>query len=356
MVWAATGLLTGLGITPASAFAPEPAAVLIGEALLSDGTPASSASGLLSALDGAGDDHPVAVIEADAAGRFTVPIPDDPDLFTYARQTDGRLRLVVALSKTATGTIPGTEGVYQAIGAAEAAVEEGAAVYAGRDVFVSPAPAQYVLTRVAEATDDPPPAPALDVNAVRGKATGTRRVTVCRTYAWRANCPVNKYGAYGWQTMVIQDVTEQMYHWDPGCYVPPGTIDGYFGGGTKFAVEFYQMCQGLSDDGIVGYQTWGYFWNQPARKGLEHRIKNADGDGYCWPQNGSQVCIKDNHCVPSFGAVDNFVDVNPYDAKIYGWQQHRIGDNSNAQDERWTVLDNRNGMVGKCHYMTDNFG
>lgn len=35
-----------------------------------------------------------------------------------------------------------------------------------------------------------------------------------------------------------------------------GGIDGYYGSGTKYAVELYQADSGLSADGICGKQTW----------------------------------------------------------------------------------------------------
>ncbi|MFC0439658.1 peptidoglycan-binding protein [Kutzneria buriramensis] len=34
------------------------------------------------------------------------------------------------------------------------------------------------------------------------------------------------------------------------------SVDGYFGNGTRSAVETFQQCDGITADGIVGPQTW----------------------------------------------------------------------------------------------------
>jgi peptidoglycan hydrolase-like protein with peptidoglycan-binding domain len=318
---------------------------LSGVATIGNGLPAANATGLLSALDAAGDDHPVTTFAADATGAFSVEVPASPELLGYAAGTGGRLFLEVRLSVTMPPAPGAAPVLYRTTGAAEAAVVDAAT---GR-AFASPAPDRYVLQRA-----DGGSGTGGDVNVAR--QASARKRTVCRNYAWRANCPANKKGAYGWQTMVIQDVTTQMYHWNPNCFLAPGTIDGYFGPKTEFAVRSYQKCQGLVDDGIVGFDTWGFFWDQDKKKGLEHRTKHTDTfNGYCWSQNGTSVCVKDGHCDPTWGDVDHLIDLNPYDTTVYGWQQHRVPGSSNANDDRWTVLDNRNGKVGGCHYMVDDF-
>ncbi|MCQ8774413.1 peptidoglycan-binding domain-containing protein [Streptomyces telluris] len=41
------------------------------------------------------------------------------------------------------------------------------------------------------------------------------------------------------------------------------TVDGQFGAATKSATKAFQQCAGLTDDGIIGANTWrelDYWW------------------------------------------------------------------------------------------------
>lgn len=64
-----------------------------------------------------------------------------------------------------------------------------------------------------------------------------------------AGCPTCRKGARGKITALIQ---ERLNSKGFNC----GAIDGIFGSGTEAAVRAFQRAMGLTDDGIVGVNTW----------------------------------------------------------------------------------------------------
>lgn len=64
-----------------------------------------------------------------------------------------------------------------------------------------------------------------------------------------AGCPTCRKGARGKITALIQ---ERLNAKGFNC----GAVDGIFGSGTENAVKAFQRAMGLTDDGIVGVNTW----------------------------------------------------------------------------------------------------
>ena len=69
--------------------------------------------------------------------------------------------------------------------------------------------------------------------------------------------PLVKEGKKGVYVAVLQDALNTLGY-------NAGTIDGIFGKNTKNAVLRYQKSKGLTQDGIVGCNTWKSLTNQVA--------------------------------------------------------------------------------------------
>jgi peptidoglycan hydrolase-like protein with peptidoglycan-binding domain len=85
--------------------------------------------------------------------------------------------------------------------------------------------------------------------------SGTAEAASCDTTAtstWASNCTVSS-GAHSNMVVAIQILTWQLDQDECGPLI---AIDGYFGSGTKAAVECWQSIHGLTVDGVVGPQTW----------------------------------------------------------------------------------------------------
>ncbi|MBL4937729.1 peptidoglycan-binding protein [Clostridium sp. YIM B02515] len=59
----------------------------------------------------------------------------------------------------------------------------------------------------------------------------------------------------GWYDSYVEDIQYGLYKVG---YLSWSSIDGYFGPTTKQAVINFQSRNGLSADGVVGYNTWYY--------------------------------------------------------------------------------------------------
>ena len=81
----------------------------------------------------------------------------------------------------------------------------------------------------------------------------------CRTYS----PPTLKVGSKGECVKVVQKGLNNWiaaYNWLSGkVLIQPLTIDGQYGNATASVVKTYQSRNGLTADGVVGYNTWSRF-------------------------------------------------------------------------------------------------